>query len=78
MPKRSIRPRPTSEIPDALWRQPEVLAVVPLGASTMWRMIAAGEFPKPIRLTPRTVAWRASDVRAWIEARAIAAGGDAA
>lgn len=78
MPKLPTRPRPTIESPDVLWRQREVLAVVPIGASSLWRLVAEGEFPKPIRLTPRTVAWRATEVREWIAQRAQEAGGDAA
>lgn len=41
--------------------------IIPISASTLWRKVAAGEFPKPVKLSARVTAWRASDVRAWME-----------
>ena len=37
--------------------------------STLWRKVAAKEFPEPIRLSARVTAWRMGDVRAWIAAQ---------
>lgn len=34
------------------------------------RLRARGDFPEPIRLSPGVVAWRASDVQAWIDSKA--------
>ena len=39
---------------------------------TLYRMLAAGEFPAPVRPLPGMVAWRAGDVRAWLESHAKA------
>jgi predicted DNA-binding transcriptional regulator AlpA len=33
------------------------------------RLYQAGQFPKPIILNGRSVAWRAEDVEAWLNAR---------
>jgi prophage regulatory protein len=33
----------------------------------MWKR---GDFPEPIHLSPRRIAWREADIDAWIEARA--------
>jgi predicted DNA-binding transcriptional regulator AlpA len=36
--------------------------IVPLGKSAWWAGIAAGKYPKPVRLGSRAVAWRRSDI----------------
>jgi prophage regulatory protein len=33
---------------------------------TIWRWVKVGKLPKPIRLSPRAVAWRGADIAAWI------------
>jgi Predicted transcriptional regulator len=49
-------------------RQKDIVGhIVPVGASTLWRWVNAGTFPKPIKLSDRVTAWRAADVRAWVE-----------
>jgi prophage regulatory protein len=40
---------------------------IPVGRSTWWAGVKAGRFPKPVKLGPRTTAWRAEDIRALIE-----------
>lgn len=40
--------------------------IIPIGATTLWRWVREGRFPKPVRITNRVTAWRAEDVRAWI------------
>jgi prophage regulatory protein len=40
---------------------------IPVGRSTWWAGVKAGRFPKPIKLGPRTTAWRVEDIRALIE-----------
>ena len=54
---------------DRLLRLAEVLAATGLSQSGMYREIAAGRFPYPVRLTVRTSAWPSSEIYAWIEAR---------
>ena len=36
---------------------------------TLKRWIARGHFPTPIQLGPNTIAWRASDVKEWLDNR---------
>jgi len=48
-------------------RQPQVLVFVPISRSTLWRRIQAGTFPGPVKLSARVTAWRAEDIRRWIE-----------
>lgn len=53
----------------ALLRLPDVTRRTGLSRATIYRRIAASEFPAPRTLGPRMVAWREADVSAWIEAR---------
>lgn len=49
-----------------------VIRVTGLSRSTLYRLIADEQFPRPVRLGPRAVAWRRTDVEAWGEARPVA------
>lgn len=55
---------------ERLLRRPAVEAVTGLSRSTIYAMMAEGEFPKPIRLGKRAVGWRKADIAAWLESRA--------
>jgi prophage regulatory protein len=46
---------------------PPVPALIPVCKSTWWAGVRSGRFPKPVKLGPRTTAWRASDIRALID-----------
>lgn len=48
-------------------RLPEVLKLFPVSKSTWWNGVARGVFPKPVKLTERTTAWRVEDIRKLIE-----------
>ncbi len=56
------------ELPDdALLREKQILqpnGPVPVSRSTWWAGVRAGRFPKPVKLGPRTTAWRVKDIRA--------------
>lgn len=45
--------------------------ILPFSESTLRRMVRAGEFPAPVRISDRVSAWRVEDVRAWLESRAL-------
>lgn len=53
---------------ERLIRRPEVEARTGLSRSTIYAWIASGDFPLPVKLGTRLVAWRESDVTAWLEA----------
>ncbi|MBS1823385.1 MAG: AlpA family transcriptional regulator [Acidobacteria bacterium] len=53
-----------------LLRLPEVQQIVPLSRSAIYQMIAAGVFPKPIKIGSRASAWIEHDVQEWIGSRA--------
>ena len=56
-------------VPPALLRIGQVTSRVGLSKSTIWKLSAEREFPQPRRLGPRSVAWLASEVDAWILSR---------
>ncbi|EWH03227.1 helix-turn-helix transcriptional regulator [Halomonas sp. BC04] len=57
--------------PPTLIRRPEVLQRCGISNTTLHRLIHAGTFPRPIRLTAngRAVAWLESEVDTWIQQR---------
>lgn len=51
-------------------RQSQLIpAIVPFSSATLWRKVRAGTFPAPVKLSERVTAWRADDIRAWMQAR---------
>lgn len=38
---------------------------VPFSAATLWRLVRAGRFPRPIKVTDQITAWRCSDIEKW-------------
>jgi prophage regulatory protein len=52
----------------ALWKLPRVLAHVPVSRSGWLAGVKAGRYPAPVRLSERSVAWRATDIRALVAA----------
>jgi prophage regulatory protein len=50
-------------------RMPDVMAFTGLPKSSIYALIRQQDFPAPIRLTSRTVAWVRAEVCAWGEAR---------
>lgn len=45
----------------------EVLMVIPICKSSWWAGVKSGRFPKPVKLSPRCVGWRAEDIRVLIK-----------
>ena len=48
-------------------RLPQVLALIPVSPSSWWAGCKSGRYPKPVKLGPRTTAWRASEIAALLE-----------
>ncbi len=59
-------------IPDRLLKMDEVQELTTLGRTTIYAKIKTGEFPEPVRLSERAVAWRETEVREWIKGLARA------
>lgn len=55
--------------PRILLRLGDVLLRVGLSRSSVYRLVATGEFPSPVRLGARSVAWRAEEVDQWVDRR---------
>ena len=53
--------------------RPERQGLLPMGETTIWDKVRAGEFPKPIKLTERVTAWRIEDVEAWMKSKGMEA-----
>jgi len=56
-------------ITTSIERKPRVLQRIGLSASTLDRLIKAGRFPAPVRLSPNTVGWQSSAIDIWIDER---------
>lgn len=49
-----------------LMRLPAVMGVVELSKSTIYAKVAAGTFPAPVKISSRAIAWKSSEIEAWI------------
>lgn len=49
-------------------RLPAVRQITGLGRSTIYRLVDAGQFPRPVPLGLRAVGWRADEISAWLDA----------
>lgn len=47
--------------------------VLDVAVVTVWRWSAKGKLPQPVKLSERVTAWRAEEVRAWMNAQGKAA-----
>lgn len=52
-----------------LLRRNDVLRRCAFSNSTLYRLIRTGEFPAPIQLSPRAIAWVESEVNNWLQQR---------
>ncbi|WP_158791711.1 AlpA family transcriptional regulator [Granulicella sp. L60] len=50
-------------------RLPQVKESTGLSRTTIYRQITACEFPRPINIGPRAVAWVEADILQWMEQR---------
>ncbi|EKN3726584.1 TPA: AlpA family transcriptional regulator [Yersinia enterocolitica] len=49
-----------------LIRLPEVIEKIRLKKSSIYHLISLNQFPRPIKLGPRSVAWVESEVDEWV------------
>ena len=52
-------------------KRPDIPSPLPFSAPTLWRKVAAGAFPKPIKLSERMTCWNVGQVRAWMAAMSL-------
>jgi len=53
--------------PTGFLRLNAVLSLIPVSKSSWWKGIRKGTFPRPVKLGPRTTAWRVEDIRRVIQ-----------
>ena len=58
-----------TDTPRVFARLPTAIQVTGLSRSTIYRMVASGVFPAPVRVGLRAVAWRWADLERWSESR---------
>ncbi len=51
----------------AFYRMKDVIRITSLSRPTLYRRIAAGRFPAPVKLGGRASGWTAQSLHAWIE-----------
>ena len=52
------------------YRRPAVEEITGLSRSTIYDLMSRGDFPRPVKLTPRIVAWPESRIEDWLAQRA--------
>ena len=50
-----------------LIRRHQLEANLGISRSTIYQMMASGEFPKPLKIGRRAVGWRVEDIEKWLE-----------
>ena len=50
---------------EKFYRLPEVVELTGCSRSTVYELMQRGEFPKAVKVGPKSVAWPASDLAAW-------------
>ncbi len=48
-------------------KKPDAPAPVPVSPVTIWRWVKDGKFPAPVKLSGNVTAWRAEEIRAWLD-----------
>ena len=57
------------KLPDAAFVRAKALissGVLPFSKATLWRLVKAGRFPAPAKLSDNITAWRVGELRAWL------------
>lgn len=62
----------STNLHEALLRRKQVEARTGLARSTLYKLVSCGDFPAPLSLTGRAVAWRSTEVDRWIAQRIAA------
>lgn len=63
-------------MPDRLLTIDEVIEIVGVSRTVIWKLRKRGDFPLPLKLSPGMTGatrWRASEIQTWIETRERAA-----
>lgn len=52
-----------------IYRLPELMRVIGLKKTAIDRMVDQGDFPRPIRLGPKSKGWLVDEVTGWLDVR---------
>lgn len=52
-------------------RRKQLETRIGLACSTIYAMMARGDFPRPIKIGRRAVGWRSEDVERWLKSRIV-------
>jgi predicted DNA-binding transcriptional regulator AlpA len=52
---------------NSLLRISQVLELIPISRSAWWQGCKSGKYPKPVKIGPRTSAWRYGDIAALLK-----------
>ncbi|AVP83141.1 hypothetical protein C7K70_03165 [Aeromonas hydrophila] len=64
----------SSELPkEGFVRVGTLAKLLGIAVVTVWRWTANGKLPQPVKLSERVTAWRAEDIRDWMNAQGKAA-----
>ena len=53
--------------PLQMYRPAQLAALLGVHKITLYKWLRSGHLPPPVKIGPITVAWRASDIQAWLQ-----------
>lgn len=60
-------------LPDQLiYRPAELIRLLGIPRTTLYRWVRQGDFPKPVKLGDRATGWHAADIEEWLASRPTA------
>lgn len=59
----------TAHTSTQLLRLQQVMQTTGLARSTIYKLMALHQFPTPLKLTSKTIAWPSKDIEGWIASR---------
>jgi prophage regulatory protein len=59
----------TGSLREMLLRVDTVCAITGLSTPTIYRAMAKGEFPRPVKITSYARAWKLSEIMQWVDSR---------
>lgn len=70
----TMKPLPTLPATGFVRKKQLIPHIIPIGSTTLDRWVKDGRFPRGTRITARVTAWRAEDIRDWLDAQQREAG----
>lgn len=62
-----VQSHASDAVHEVLLRLPMVLQIIPVSRATWYAGIAAGRYPRPVKIGLRSVAWRKSEIDALLQ-----------